>query len=469
MKKLFLTVTILLFFLIFVFALEPQFVINSYPPFSYLENGTKMGFSLDVLNAIADELNSEITVDFMEWDDAFSKLKSGKNTAIPSIIMNDERKEMFKWVGPISIVKTSLYSNNSSDIVLKNLEDAKYADKICVVKDYYSERLLKDMNFENLLVFDTEIEAFKTFLENEDYLFPSNNFGFAYLLNKNSRNISDFNELLTFSLDFMYIAFSTDTEDKTIEKWQEGLDAIKLKGGLQEIYNKWLPREIAPGVQIFLTEEYPPLTYLNSKGKPAGFVTDIVEEINKRMKNEEKIFFASWDLIYKAALINSDVVLFSMAKTQEREDKFEWVGPVIKNTAYFYKNSASNLALPSIEYAKKVNKIATTSEWWTEQRLKELGFENLISYQTPEECVDALVKRDVDLSIFTDLTVEDIVVNSGHEMREIQEILPFESIGVYIGISKGTSEEFIDKFIKTYDSIVMDGTYSEIRLKYFLE
>jgi len=80
-----------------------------------------------------------------------------------------------------------------------------------------------------------------------------------------------------------------------------------------------------------------------------------------------------------------------------------------------------------------------------------------------------LVKRDADLSIFTDLTVEDIVKNSGHEMREIQEILPFESIDVYIGISKGTPEDFIDKFIETYDSIVMDGTYSEIRLKYFLE
>ena len=448
---------------------EISFLINPYPPFTYLENGEKMGFSIDVLNAIENEINTDVSVDFMEWKDAFNKLKNDENTAMPSILMNNERKDMFKWVGPISIVKTSFYSKKDSNITINNLEDARKVTKICVVKDYYSEQLLKENNYENILVFDSQIEAFNAFINNDDYVLPSNNFSFAYLLKENSLNISDFDELFNFSLDFMYIAFSKNTSDEIINEWQSGLDKIKSSGKLQEIYEKWLPWESAPGKYVYLSEEYPPLTYSDNNGNPSGFVTDIVKEINRRMKREEKIIITSWDLAYNSALINPNVVLFSMAKIEERKDKFNWVGPVIKNNAYFYKNSASNLALPSIDYAKKLNKIATTSGWWTEQRLKKMGFNNLVSYQTPEECVNELIDRNVDLSIFTDLTVEDIVKKSGHEMREIEEILLFDSVEVYIGISMGTSKEFIDKFITKYDSVVMDGTYSEIHLRYFSE
>ena len=383
--------------------------------------------------------------------------------------MNNERKDMFKWVGPISIVKTSFYSKKDSNITINNLEDARKVTKICVVKDYYSEQLLKENNFENLLIFDSQVEAFNSFINNDNYVIPANNFSFAYMLKENSLNISDFDELFNFSLDFMYIAFSKNTSDEIINEWQGGLDKIKSSGKLQEIYEKWLPWESAPGKYVYLSEEYPPLTYSDNNGNPSGFVTDIVKEINRRMKREEKIIITSWDLAYNSALINPNVVLFSMAKIEERKDKFNWVGPVIKNNAYFYKNSASNLALPSIDYAKKLNKIATTSGWWTEQRLKKMGFNNLVSYQTPEECVNELIDRNVDLSIFTDLTVEDIVKKSGHEMREIEEILLFDSVEVYIGISMGTSKEFIDKFITKYDSVVMDGTYSEIHLRYFSE
>lgn len=469
MRKVLFMVIFLSLLLILSLGSDVNFIINPYPPFTYLENGEKKGFSMDVLNAITNETGVDVSVNFMEWTEAFNKLKNDANTAMPSILMNNERKDMFKWVGPISIVKTSFYSKKDSGISITNLEDARKVSKICVVKDYYSEQLLSENNFENLLVFETQVDAFNAFINNNDYVLPANNFSFAYLLKENSLSISNFEELFNFSMDFMYIAFSKDTSDEKVNEWQSGLDKIKSNGKLQEIYEKWLPWESAPGKYVYLSEEYPPLTFSDKNGNPSGFVTDIVKEINKRIKNEEKIIITNWDLAYNAALINPNVVLFSMAKTEERKDKFNWIGPVIKNNAYFYKNSASNLALPSIDYAKKLNKIATTSGWWTEQRLKEMGFDNLISYQIPEECVNQLIDRNVDLSIFTDLTVEDIVTKSGHEMREIEEILLFDSVDVFIGISNGTSKKFIDKFIASYDSIIMDGTYSEIHLRYFSE
>ena len=469
MKKSLLLVSLLVLGCVLAFSTDIRVFINPYPPFGYLEKGMTKGFSVDVVQAISEELGQTTPLQYMEWEVAFQRLHEDPNVAIPMLIMNPERKELFQWVGPIAIAQTAFYAKKSNDISLNNLEDAKKAPKIIVVENFYSHQLLSRNGFENLAVYPSLEEAFQAFLREENALFPCDNFVLASLLDTHPVSISDLNQVFTFSMDFMYIAFSKTTDEKVVRQWQAALDRLKGNGTFGEIYHKWLPWGEAPGTQVFLSEEYPPLTYTLEDGTSTGFVTDLVKEINRRMGNQETILTLDWNLVYQNALVNPNVVLFSMAQTEERAPLFHWVGPVIQTRASFYKNAASNLAVPSLEYAKKVQKIATTSSWWMEQRLIDEGFENLVSYGSPEKCVDELLKGNVELSVFTDLTVGDIVQNAGYDMDQLQDVLLLESRNVYIGISKGTSPEYLDAFQKAYDSIVMDGTYAQIHERYFSE
>ncbi len=455
--------------IVFASAVSAQttFIINPYPPFSFMEGQTARGLSVDILKAVSEEIGVELKMEYYEWEEAYDRLKNEEALAMPTILMNRERKEMFKLAGPVSIVKTSLFSHDNVDFGINNLEDAKRVNKICVVRDYYSETALRNEGFENLVVYDSQREAFDAFMKNEDCLIAANNFSLVTLLDEDTTPSVELNVEFTFSIDLMYMAFSDDVEQSTVDKWQKGLDQIKENGTFEKIYQKWIPWGTPPGKQVFLCEDYPPLTYENSEGQATGFVTDIVREINKRMGNREPIMVLDWDMAYEAAVLNPNVVLFSIARTEERDPLFNWVGPVIQTEAYLYKNAESNRAVPSIEYAKKVKQIATTSSWWMEQRLRELGFENLVSYPNPEECVRKLIEGDVELSIFTDITVKGIVENAGYDMNQLEKALFFEARDVYIAISKGSEEDFIDQFEQTLETLIEDGTYLAIENRYF--
>ena len=110
----------------------------------------------------------------------------------------------------------------------------------------------------------------------------------------------------------------------------------------------------------------------------------------------------------KTALNNPNVVLFSAERTEKREKLFQWVGPVGKNSAILYAKKGSGIRIKSLEEAKKIAAIATTTDWFTEQDLKSKGFTNLVSSPLPVTSVKQLMNGEVQLSVFTDITAPEI-------------------------------------------------------------
>ena len=65
--------------------------------------------------------------------------------------------------------------------------------------------------------------------------------------------------------------------------------------------------------------------------------------------------------------------------------------------------------MESLEDARKVAAIGTVTSWFNEQDLKNRGFTNLVSAQAPADNVKKLMNGEVQLCVFTDITVGDIV------------------------------------------------------------
>ena len=213
------------------------------------------------------------------------------------------------------------------------------------------------------------------------------------------------------------------------------------------------------------TEEYPPVTFMKN-GKVSGFVTDMVREIIARQGIPDNIRLTSWDEAYKLALINPNVVLFSAERTDKREKLFQWVGPVGKNSSIFYAKKGSGIRMKSLEDARKVTAIATTANWFTEQDLKDRGFTNLISSPLPTDNVRQLMKGEVQLCVFTDITVAEIVKNAGFTMDDLEPVATLSSSYFYIALSLRTPLEVVQKWQATLDSIKEDGAFEKIYRSY---
>ncbi len=214
-----------------------------------------------------------------------------------------------------------------------------------------------------------------------------------------------------------------------------------------------------------LTEEYPPVTFMKD-GKVTGFVTDVVREIIARQGISDRIRLTSWDEAYKTASSTPNVVLFSAERTQKREKLFQWVGPVGKNSAIFYAKKGSGIKINSLEEAKKIAAIATTTDWFTEQDLKSKGFTNLVSSPLPVTNVKQLMNGEVQVSIFTDITIPEIVKNAGYRMEDLEPVFTVSNTYFYIAVSLGTPDDLVQKWQSVLDGLKADGTFEKIYRRY---
>jgi polar amino acid transport system substrate-binding protein len=214
-----------------------------------------------------------------------------------------------------------------------------------------------------------------------------------------------------------------------------------------------------------LTEEYPPVTFMKD-GKVTGFVTDIVREIIARQGIPDQIRLTSWDEAYNVALSNQNVVLFSAERTEKRENLFQWVGPVGKNSAILYAKKGSGIKINRLEEAKKIAAIATTTNWFTEQYLKDKGFTNLVSSPLPITSVKQLMNTEVQISVFTDITIPEIVKNAGYSMDDLEPVFTVSNTYFYIAVSRGTPVEMVKKWQSVLNGLKVDGTFEKIYRSY---
>jgi len=438
-----------------------------YPPLNYVENGKITGQAAEVVQELMKRTGTDADIQLATWEEGYKAVMEKPDVALFSVVMTPERKPLLQWVGPITFHDTNLYAPKGSKIEIISLEDAKKVSKIVVVKDYYTEELLRKEGFLNLESVASEKIAIRNLLTGDAKLFPCNNLTMPSLLKYvgTTMDMNDVKSVLNLSTNMSYITFSKGTSPELVARWQKALDDMKTDGTFRQIYAKWLPTEKAPEIIQMITEEYPPVTFMNN-GKISGFVTDIVREISARQGIPDSIRLTRWDEAYKLALNNPNVVLFSAERTEKREKLFQWVGPVGKNSSIFYAKKGSGIRISSLEEAKKVSAIATTDTWFNEQDLKDKGFTNLISAKLPTENVRKLIQGDVQLSIFTDITVADIVKNAGYSMDDLEPVFTVSNTYFYIAISDGTSPQIVEKWQSVLDEMKKDGTFEKIYRNY---
>ncbi|MDO9577534.1 MAG: transporter substrate-binding domain-containing protein [Candidatus Cloacimonadales bacterium] len=434
---------------------------EEYPPLSFLENGMITGLSTEIVREIMHRNGRDDEIHLVKWDKGYKAVLEEPNTVLFSTAMTSERKDKLQWVGPIAALSTNLYAVKKSGLKIANLDEAKKVYKIATVKDYYSEQVLIQEGFTNLDSSVDEATALGKLFNWETELLVSTNTTMPIMLQKIGAQTDDLESVFTLSTDLIYIAFSLQTSPDIVAGWQTTLNEMKQDGTFTKIYSKWLPSETLPGIIQMITEEYPPITFMKD-GKPSGFVTDMVREIALRLEIPDNINLTSWKNAYNMALVHPNVVLFSAERTQERENLFKWVGPVGKNSSILYAKKGSGLKIKNLKEAKKVAAIATTTDWFTEQYLKSEGFTNLISSPAPTNNVKQLMNGEVQLSIFTDVTIPEIVSQAGYSMNDLEPVFTVTQTYFYIALSKDTSDEVVHVWQSTLGDLKEDGTFEKI-------
>jgi len=214
------------------------------PPYNYFSGaGVSLkveGSSTEIVNEIQRRNGFVNKINITTWTDCYTTAQYLPNTAIYSTARTPERELLFKWVGPISSLRTCFYTLTSSGIKIETVAQAKALTSIGTVKDWYTHDYLKANNFNNIVVTAlTPIDAFNQLLNgsvqalliaDSRVKWMANNAGVA------SSAITEHIEVINYKGS---IAFSLNTPTAIIQQWQSNLDAMRADGTFKTIWDKW--------------------------------------------------------------------------------------------------------------------------------------------------------------------------------------------------------------------------------------
>ena len=439
-----------------------KFFTEEYKPINYVENDILKGLAPDLLTAVCENLNITFEPEVLPWDEAYELAQNTNNAVLFSTNLTAERKDLFKWAGPIATLDVLFYSLPQTDIELENLDDAKSVAKIGVLEDYSIEQYLIGEGFKNLVICEDNDDAFDKLLKGEIDLYPSDKITAEASLKNLGKTIYHVSEKLVIKTDLTYIAFNKNVPDDVVADFQNQIDILKTNGSMKTFYQTYFNSPDFPGTMQFYTEQYPPITFRDNSGSITGFGTDIVREIMKRNQTFAEIKLSSWSNGYNLALYHPNICLFTMDQTVLREPLFQWVGPIGTNVTYIYTKTGSGITLNSLNEAKSLNSIGTVSSWFSDQYLRNQGFTNLVTDSDPAVMTQMLIKGEIDAFVCTSVTFPSILRELGYGYESVVPSIPIITSDFYIAFSKGTPTSLVEKWKSSFLEMKNDGTYNAI-------
>lgn len=216
----------------------------------------------------------------------------------------------------------------------------------------------------------------------------------------------------------------------------------------------------AAALQLY-TEDYPPLNF-SRDGKPAGLSVEVVEEILRRTGQQARISVVPWARGYQAAQSEPNTGLFVAMRTEEREQLFKWVGPIIVGVTSFYALKDSGLSIGSLDDASKVGTIAVPRQWYSYQTLQAKGLPNLYGVVGPKQMMTMLRHRRVPVVVADNVTLVSLLALGELKPGDVEPLHSFLRSYAYIAFSPATDDALVAQWQAALDAMKADGSFAVI-------
>ncbi len=179
-----------------------------------------------------------------------------------------------------------------------------------------------------------------------------------------------------------------------------------------------------PKITIY-TEEFPPYNFMQN-GVVSGINVDIVRIICESAKIECTFQLLPWNRAFNLTQENSHSGLMSTSRNEKREHLFQWVGPLVSSTAFFYQlASRDKIHIQKNEELLNYTVGIPRNDIY-ESVLLELGFEknkNLLEFSYKQQMTQLFLQQKLDLIIGSDLTLAHQMSHYGLKASAVSPVV----------------------------------------------
>lgn len=226
-----------------------------------------------------------------------------------------------------------------------------------------------------------------------------------------------------------------------------------------------------PALRI-VTEELPPYN-MTKNGQMTGMSTEVVQAVLKEIGVHAAIQPMPWARAYELALNDSNVLIYSIARTPAREPLFQWIGAIAPTQWYLFSLADRPVKLNSLADARGYQ-IATVNQDVGEQYLVSKGFrigDELQSSTKYEHNFRKLRVDHVELWISNELNARYLTRENGEDPdKMLIRSLPLPELssqeGLSMAFSRKTPVQTVEKFRAGLEAIRRNGVYDAIMRKW---
>jgi arginine/ornithine transport system substrate-binding protein len=217
---------------------------------------------------------------------------------------------------------------------------------------------------------------------------------------------------------------------------------------------------------------YPPFSEVGPDGQLKGFDIDIANALCAEMKVECTLVQQDWDGIIPALLARKyDAIIASMSITEERKQKVDFTNKYYQTPARFVRKKGSGLEIDADSLKGKrvgVQRATIHDSFLTDNYGDEV---EIVRYGSQDEAYLDMVAGRVDLLLADSVALQQGFLDTENG-KDFEFVGPsfadpkWFGEGAGIALRKGETE-LKDKLNAAIDTIRANGTWEEIRKRYF--
>ena len=219
-------------------------------------------------------------------------------------------------------------------------------------------------------------------------------------------------------------------------------------------------------ISVFTEQDYP-LNYTDSgedDGPIIGFATELVIAVLEEAGLEYEIKIGPWVRAVQAIDSEENVLVYSMARSPARENRYHWIGEINPLDYYLYGLKANIDRLPrSLDEAADF-RIGVTRGYAMHKYFAEKNFERLSVARNPAITLNMLKRGRVDLVPMSRLSVGMIANRYGIDRADLIGVIRLVDIATStnMALSQNTKAETVSRLQAAYARIRASGRYDEI-------
>ncbi|WP_168171388.1 transporter substrate-binding domain-containing protein [Lacimicrobium sp. SS2-24] len=224
----------------------------------------------------------------------------------------------------------------------------------------------------------------------------------------------------------------------------------------------------AHGAQLrAVTEHFPPFSFKTENGYD-GFSIAFFKQVAERLDMELKVEMMPWARAYHIASTQPDTLIFSMARTAERETQFLWLEPFASNQVSLFGRKSQHY--PGFKqwtdaqfYRVGVIRDSATAHIMTSHDAFSTR-NNLVEVENIAQLTGLLELDRVDVISLSESMLHQL---QEHEIRLLQHLVTFDELTFYGAFHPDSDPQLVEGVASAMRNFLGTEAYQNLVLRYF--